>query len=45
LLVSEIVNASPIDEEKISAQIDKLVAAACEKHLVVQPFVMTATIH
>ncbi len=45
LLVSEIVNAIPIDEEKIAAQIDKLVSAACEKHLAVQPLVMTATVH
>lgn len=45
LIVSEIINASSVDEEKISSKIDKLVAAACEKHLAVQPLVMTATVH
>ena len=33
------------DEEKIAARIDKLVSAACKKHLAVQPLVMTATVH
>lgn len=45
LIVSEIINASPVDEAKISSKIDKLVAAACEKHLAVQPLVMTAIVH
>jgi hypothetical protein len=45
LIVSEITNANPVDETKISSKIDGLVAAACEKHLAVQPLVMTATVH
>lgn len=45
LIVSEISNASLADEEKISVKIDKLVASACEKHLVTQPRVVMATVH
>lgn len=45
LIVSEISNASLADEEKISTKIDKLVAAACEKHLATQPRVVTAAVH
>lgn len=45
LIISEITNANPVDEAKISSKIDRLIAAACEKHLAVQPLVMTATVH
>jgi len=45
LIVSEISNARLTDEGKISTKIDKLVAAACEKHLASQPQVMSATVH
>jgi CarD family transcriptional regulator len=45
LIVSEISNASLTDEVKISTKIDKLIAAACEKHLASQPRVMSATVH
>ena len=45
LIVSEIINASPVDEEKISSVIDELVVAACKKHLITQPLVMAATVH
>lgn len=45
LLVSEIANASLAEEEEIAVKIDKLIAAACEKHLVSQPRVLVATIH
>lgn len=46
LIVSEISNASLADEAKIAVKIDKLVAAACEKHLVTQPrVVIPATVH
>lgn len=45
LIVSEISNASLTDEEKIASKIDKLIAAACEKHLTSQPKVMSATVH
>lgn len=46
LLVSEISNASLADEEKIAVKIDKLLAVACEKHLVTQPRVaVAATVH
>jgi CarD family transcriptional regulator len=45
LIVSEITNADGIDAEKISSKIDNLVAGACDKHLAVQPLVITATVH
>lgn len=45
LLVSEITNASFSSESKISEKIDELVAAACEKHISMQPHIMTARIH
>ncbi len=45
LLVSEITNASFSGETKISEKIDELVAAACEKHISVQPHIMAARIH
>jgi len=45
LIVSEISNARLTDEGKISTKIDKLIAAACEKHLASQPQVMSATVH
>jgi len=45
LIVSEITNAKFADEEKLSAEIDLLVAKACEKHALSQPRVMSASVH
>lgn len=45
LIISEITNANAADEEKLSEEIDRLVAVACKKHCVSQPKVMSATVH
>lgn len=45
LIVSEVTNAGLAKESKISNRIDELMETACEKHLAVQPSVMSATSH
>jgi CarD family transcriptional regulator len=45
LIVSEITGAELAPEEAIGSKIDKLVDAACEKHLCTQPKVMSALVH
>lgn len=46
LIVSEIVNADLAKDEKVlENKIDKLVEKACDKHSIVQPSVMAATVH
>jgi len=45
LIISEITNADAADEEALRAEIERLVEAACRKHLRTQPKVMTAAIH
>jgi CarD family transcriptional regulator len=45
LIISEITNANAADEEKLSAEIDALVDAACRKHVLRQPKVMLAAVH
>jgi CarD family transcriptional regulator len=45
LIISEITNAQVADEDALSEEIDKLVLSACKKHLLVQPHVMSASVH
>jgi CarD family transcriptional regulator len=45
LIVSEITGADLAEEAAIGGKIDKLVEAACEKHLCTQPKVMSALVH
>jgi CarD family transcriptional regulator len=45
LIVSEITGAELAPEDAIGGKIDKLVSAACEKHLCTQPKVMSALVH
>lgn len=45
LIVSELTNAESADEDKLRAEIDLLVEAACKKHLRSQPKVMSAAVH
>jgi len=45
LIVSELLNANEDEEDVLRAEIDKLVDAACRKHLKTQPKVMTASSH
>lgn len=45
LIVSEITGAELASEDNIDRKIDKLVEAACEKHLCTQPKVMSALVH
>jgi CarD family transcriptional regulator len=45
LIVSEITNADVSEEEHLRAEIDVLVEAACKKHMLSQPRVMSAAIH
>lgn len=46
LIVSEIINADLAkDEKNLESKIDKLIEEACDKHSIVQPSVMTATVH
>lgn len=45
LIISEITNADGVAEEKICGEIEQLVRCACDKHLAVQPSVMSAAVH
>lgn len=45
LIISEITNADGVAEETIGKEIELLVKCACDKHVEVQPTVMSATIH
>jgi len=45
LIVSEITNADVSDEDYLRAEIETLVILACQKHLLLQPKVMTAVVH
>jgi len=45
LIISEIANANAADEEALREEIERLVEAACRKHLRTQPKVLTATVH
>jgi len=45
LIISEITGAELAEERVIEGKIDKLVGAACEKHLCTQPKVMSALVH
>lgn len=45
LIISEISNANAADEEALRSEIERLVESACQKHLRVQPKVMSATVH
>ena len=45
LIVSEITNADVSDEEQLRLEIDVLVEAACKKHMLSQPRVMSAAVH
>lgn len=45
LIVSELTNAKPADEDALAAEIDRLISSACKKHLISQPRVMSAAIH
>ncbi len=45
LIVSEITNADRSEETQLRIEIELLVEAACKKHLVSQPKVMSAAIH
>lgn len=45
LIVSEVTGADLAEETVIEGKIDKLVEAACEKHLCTQPRVMSAMVH
>ena len=45
LIISEITNAQTADEQALSDEIDRLVLAACKKHLSSQPRVMVAAAH
>ena len=45
LIVSEITNANVSDEAQLRAEIDVLVEAACKKHMLSQPRVMSAAVH
>lgn len=45
LIVSEITNAEFADEDRLRSDIDRLVEAACQKHLISQPRVMAVTVH
>ncbi|MDM7923128.1 MAG: CarD family transcriptional regulator [Pyrinomonadaceae bacterium] len=45
LIISEITNAQTADEQALSDEIDRLVLAACKKHLSTQPRVMSAAAH
>ena len=46
LIVYEIVNADLAkDERTLESKIDKLIEEACDKHSVIQPSVMVATVH
>jgi CarD family transcriptional regulator len=45
LIVSEITNANVSDETKLRLEIEELVEAACKKHLLSHPEVLTAAIH
>jgi CarD family transcriptional regulator len=42
LIISEVTNAGVADEDALRAEIDRLVAIACKKHLKSQPRVMSA---
>lgn len=45
LIISEITNANPTEEAKLRQEIELLVEAACKKHLLSQPKVMSAAVH
>jgi CarD family transcriptional regulator len=45
LIISEITNAEVADEDALRTEIERLVEAACKKHLRAQPKVMSAAIH
>lgn len=45
LIVSEITNADRAEESKLRSEIELLVEAACQKHLLSQPKVMSAAVH
>src|SRR5688500_886338 len=45
LIVSEIINSNPTDEEELRTEIDRLVELACRKHQRSQPRVMAAAVH
>ncbi|CAN5626497.1 MAG: CarD family transcriptional regulator [Pyrinomonadaceae bacterium] len=45
LIISEITNADVSDEDHLRAEIEALVESACEKHLLLQPKVMSVAVH
>lgn len=45
LIISEITNADRADEAKLREEIESLVEAACDKHVLSQPRVMSASVH
>ena len=45
LIVSEVSNAEKTSEDELRAEVERLVEIACDRHTILQPKVMAASVH